>query len=100
MTKTLTERSEQLFKLMADDAGNWSGMPLLGGNFDFTTEDRGNLTDLKKAGLVKTVHDEGSDWVMFTEAGYEKACAVSEDYAANFAGEFKNSANLARSESK
>jgi hypothetical protein len=32
---------------------------------DITKEQRGNLTQLKKAGLLRTFKDEGIEWVVF-----------------------------------
>lgn len=71
----LTPASLELFLKFARDAGNWSGTPLVGGNFEFTAADRGNLTDLKVKGLVRTFRDEGHDWVEFLPAGRELAAA-------------------------
>jgi len=64
-----TERDKALFIAYAKDAGNWSGNPLVGGNVGGSKEDRGNLTHLKKLGLVKTWTDEGNIWLAFTEEG-------------------------------
>jgi hypothetical protein len=61
----LTAKSLKLFIELAEDAPNWNGQPM----FDGTKEERGNLTQLKKAGLVKTMLDEGCVWVTFTDAG-------------------------------
>ena len=61
----MTPATKALFVTFAEDADNWSGTPLL----DITAAERGNLSDLKKRGLVKTMRDEGCDWVIFTEAG-------------------------------
>ena len=65
----MTNQSLEMLKNYYADAGNWNGYALLGGNVKFTKEDRGNLTDLKKAGLVTTFEDEGLIWMEFTEAG-------------------------------
>ncbi|HKD62354.1 MAG TPA: hypothetical protein VKB47_17960 [Terracidiphilus sp.] len=65
----ITETSRQLLKRYAEDAGNWSGMPLVGGNVGGSKEDRGNLTQLKRAGLITTDVDEGCTWLIFTAAG-------------------------------
>jgi len=65
----LTEESLKLFEKLADDAPNWNGSPLLGGNFNFTKEMRGNLSDLKKKDLVITEIDGGESWVYFTDKG-------------------------------
>lgn len=66
----ITERSLELFLAYAEDAGNWSGTPLVGGNVGGLREDRGNITQLKQAGLITTFSDEpGSHWIRFTDAG-------------------------------
>lgn len=74
-TFTLSKRSAELFRLYADDAANWSGMPLVGGNVGGSKADRGNLTQLKQAGLIATSIDEGNTWISFTAAG--KAYALT-----------------------
>ena len=64
----ITEQSKKLFTSFANDSVNWGGVPLL----DFMTkEQRGNLTQLKKAGLVTTEYDsfERLKWLSFTEDG-------------------------------
>jgi hypothetical protein len=66
---TLTDASKALFIEYAKDAGNWSGNPLVGGNVKQTQEHNGNLTHLKKAGLLTTFRDEGCTWIQFTETG-------------------------------
>lgn len=68
---TLTTASQNLFKALIDDAGNWNGNPLL----DISKEERGNLTQLKRAKLVVTFRAEGCDWIAFTTAGIEFARA-------------------------
>lgn len=65
----ITETSKQVFLAYAKDACNWSGSPLVGGNVGGSKEERGNLTQLKKAGLITTFRDDGCDWIQFTEAG-------------------------------
>jgi hypothetical protein len=72
MTIELTNASLELFKAFADDAENWNGTPLL----DITNAQRGNLTDLKKNGLLETFKDEGCDWVYFTDKGKEFAASL------------------------
>lgn len=69
----ITERSLALFLDYARDAGNWSGTPMIGGNVGGSKEDRGNLTQLKKADLITTFRDEGCDWIIFTDAGADLA---------------------------
>lgn len=66
---TITAQSLALLLAYAQDAGNWSGQPLVGGNVGGSKEDRGNLTQLKRAKLITTSIDEGLTWVKFTEAG-------------------------------
>jgi len=46
--------------------------------FDGTNEERGNLCDLKKRGLVTTDNDEDIIWVQFTDEG--KALAKANGY--------------------
>jgi hypothetical protein len=70
----ITEKSLAVFLAYAKDAGNWSGTPLIGGNVGGTKEERGNLTQLKKAALIKTMRSDGCDWICFTDAG--KALAL------------------------
>lgn len=69
----ITDRSLELFLDYARDAGNWSGTPLIGGNVGGSREDRGNLTQLKKADLIETFNWEGDAWISFTEAGHRLA---------------------------
>lgn len=74
MNDKLTPDSRELFKALAEDAGNWSGTPLIGGNVELTKEERGNLTHLKRLGLVTTyTDDERLIWASFTPAGIELA---------------------------
>lgn len=72
----LTKTSLDLFVAYAEDADNWSGMPLVGGNVGGSKEERGNLTQLKKAGLITTFVDEGCTWIIFTDMGVEYAAAL------------------------
>lgn len=66
----VTDRSKELFLEYARDADNWSGTPLVGGNVGGSKADRGNLTQLKQAGLIKTDRDEdGNVWIYFTPEG-------------------------------
>ena len=66
---TITETSLALFLAYADDSGNWSGTPLVGGNVGGSKEERGNLTQLKRAGLITTLESDGDMFVSFTDAG-------------------------------
>lgn len=67
----ITETSKTLFLAYARDAGNWSGQPLVGGNVSVggSKEERGNLTQLKRAKLITTFVDDGCTWIQFTDAG-------------------------------
>ena len=73
----ITPRSLEVFLGYAEDAANWSGTPPLGGGGGGPKEDRGNLTQLKRAGLIRTFIDEGDDgdetWIRFTDEGRELA---------------------------
>jgi len=73
MKTNITEQSLKLFLEYAEDSDNWSGYPLVGGNVGGSKEDRGNLTQLKRAGLITTWNDDGT-WISFTDAG--KALAL------------------------
>lgn len=66
---TITETSKALFLAYARDAGNWSGTPLVGGNVGDSKKERGNLTQLKQAGLIETFKQDGHVWLKFTDAG-------------------------------
>lgn len=65
----ITATSLELFLDYARDAGNWSGTPLVGGNVGGSKEERGNLTQLKRAGLITTFRWDGEVWIDFTDAG-------------------------------
>lgn len=71
----ITETSKQLFIGLAEDAANWSGEPPFWG----TKEERGNLTQLKRAKLLKTFTDEGDTFVCFTRLGAEYAAECGID---------------------
>lgn len=70
---TLTEGSLSLFLWYAKDASNWGGAPWLDGNRDFTREDRGYLTQLKKAGLLTTTREGSGEFIVFTPSGISLA---------------------------
>jgi hypothetical protein len=61
----ITAESLELFIELASDAENWNGQPIV----NISKEQRGNLSDLKKKGLLVTFRDEGCDWVDFTPEG-------------------------------
>lgn len=72
-TTNLTPKSLELFLWYAKDASNWSGLPYIGGNREFTKADRGNLTQMKRAGLLSTRKDEFGEYITFSESGRELA---------------------------
>lgn len=78
----ITEQSKALFMAYANDADNWSGEPLVGGTVKSNNpkEDRGNLTQLKRAGLVETFTDDNGTWLRFTDAGRAYAKTLGVDY--------------------
>lgn len=69
--ESLTPNAQELFRLYVLDAPNWSGTPCVGHNVALLgeREDRGLLTHLKRAGLVRTEKYEGSPFVYFEPAG-------------------------------
>lgn len=69
MITKITETSLQLFLAYARDAGNWAGTPCIGGNVGGSKAERGNLTQLKRVGLITTFRSDGCDFVSFTEEG-------------------------------
>jgi hypothetical protein len=73
---TITEQSKALFIAYAKDARNWSGTPMVGGNVSGTKQDRGNLTQLKRAGLVTTFDEARCTYLSFTPAGIEYAASL------------------------
>jgi hypothetical protein len=73
---TLTSESEKLFRSLVDDAGNWSGTPIV----EVSLAQRGNLTDLKKAGLLTTQTDRGCVFAYFTADGVELAKELGLDW--------------------
>jgi Ser-tRNA(Ala) deacylase AlaX len=71
------------FTEYADDAGNWNGTPLVGGNVGGDPADKGFILNMKKQGLVETDEDEdGNVWMFFTEKGRKLALAMEIDIPA------------------
>jgi len=62
---TLTTESHALFMELAGSAGDWNGQPVV----DVSREQRGNLTDLKKVGLLTTFKSDGCQFADFTASG-------------------------------
>jgi hypothetical protein len=71
----LTEQSLALFLAYAQDASNWSGTPPVDGNVAGTAEGRGNLTQMKRLGLITTFRYDSAAWVDFTPEGRALAAA-------------------------
>jgi len=66
----LTPASVALFISLAKEAGDWSGTPLI----DISKEERGNLTQLKRAGLLTTTRDSDRNmFANFSDAGIKLA---------------------------
>ena len=70
-TATMTIETEKLFVELGEDAGNWGGQPMLDYNVSIGRHRRGNLTDLKKLGLLRTEPTEMGPCVVFTDKGKE-----------------------------
>lgn len=75
----LTIATQNLFRALVMDAPNWNGSPL----FDGSKEERGNLTHLKKEGLVISFVSDGDVWVHFTQKGVDLARSL---YGVDLAG--------------
>ena len=86
MTPNITPTSLALFVAFAQDSGQWAGVPLIGGNVDVGPALRGNLTQLKKAGLVQTDYDsvENLTWLMFLPAGEAFATELGIDLGSDY----------------
>jgi len=66
---SITDQSFAVFEKYAKQAGDWNGQPLVDGD----AIERGNLTQLKKAGLIVTIKDDGCLWLAFTADGAKLA---------------------------
>jgi len=75
----ITDESKRIFVAYARDSVNWAGTPLVGGNVGGSVGERGNLTQLKRAGLITTQVDEGETWISFTAKGIEYAKSLKID---------------------
>ena len=62
---SLSPASLALFTELAKDNTNWNGQPMI----NIAANQRWNLTDLKKRGLLTTFKDEGVAFAIFTDAG-------------------------------
>jgi len=80
----ITETSQKVFLAYAEDAGNWGGTPLVGGNLGGSKAENGNLTQLKIAGLIVTFDDgerKNLTWIKFTQKGVDYAASLGVDLA-------------------
>lgn len=64
--QTPTIASTDLFIRLFKDAPNWSGTPPAW----VTPEERGNLKNLKRSGLLTTFVSDGDPFVSFTDLGH------------------------------
>lgn len=84
MTINLTPDSLRVFTDFANDAGNWNGSPLIAGNIVLSAADCGNLTDLKKKGLLITEGNGENAWIVFTKAGVDLMGELGIDWYPDF----------------
>ena len=75
----LSEASAALFTALAKDACNWSDQPMIGPDSNINTDlsQRGNITDLKRKGLICTVTEHRATFVCFTQEGAVLATEVA-----------------------
>ena len=78
----LTDTSLKLFIELAEDAKNWHSVIPTDGNVKITKKLRGNLTNLKRAGLITVKRVDGSSWLLFTPKGEEYADELGIDVEA------------------
>ena len=69
----MDDKTTARFLEYADDAANWNGEPLVGGNVGGDMHDCGYLLNMKKRGLLVTFHDDGCRWIQFTQKGRDMA---------------------------
>jgi hypothetical protein len=69
-----TAASAKLFRDIVTDLPNWTGVTPCFNHI--TSALRGNLTDLKKRGLVTTFRSDGDEWIELTAAGEKHAHAL------------------------
>lgn len=78
----LTDASLRLFIELAEDARNWHNVIPTDGNITITKKLRGNITNLKRAGLIVMREERGSSWLLFTPKGEEYADQLGIDVEA------------------
>jgi hypothetical protein len=67
----MTDETAKLFRSIVEDLPNWTGTTPCFNHLNAAR--RGNLTDLKKLGLVTTFRSDGDDWIELTPAGEDRA---------------------------
>ena len=72
-----------LFKLIVADAADWSGNP--GPNLDFSEEQKGYLTKLKKAGVLITQKEDDITWVTFKHPAIDLASELNLEFDPSWA---------------
>lgn len=72
-------KSFEFFRDLAEDAPNWSGAPLIGGNVGQGRSNGGMTRKLVDAGLITTITEEGDTWAAFTDAGKAAAAKIGID---------------------
>ena len=85
----LTEESKALFVQYVEDAGNWSGTPLGGGNVASSMKNNGHITDMKKKGLITTFEHEFNrgefqTFMQWTQKGIDYARSIGLTDTANY----------------
>jgi len=85
----LTKDTKALFVEYIEDAGNWSGRPLVGGNIESSMKNNGHLTDLKKKGLITTFEHEFNrgqfeTFIEWTQKGIDYARTIGLTGDANY----------------
>jgi len=78
-TLGLPLKSFQFFRDLAEDAGNWGGTPLIGGNVAAGRSAGGMTRKLIDAGLIRTFDDEGDSFASFTAEGIAAAAKLGID---------------------
>lgn len=71
----LTAATKALFEGLAKDAPNWNGSPIV----DVSKTEEGNLSDLKKKGLLTTTEEDGCLFAEFTDSGVELARSMGHE---------------------
>lgn len=76
MNTNLSAEALAYFVALAEDACNWSGHPLVGGNVSQGVKENGYLTACKKEEVLTTSFDGRDSFVNFTEKGVELAASM------------------------